>query len=257
MVLLKYQTENIAKRSCQSTAPFLFNYLIPFFVTIGMILMDILQEAAGFYRYLTRYQFTFILGRKGEEKKIVLRTLDEHFPHLIGLDKLKDLDFIFTKKKKNLGKSSVLPRIESQDITLDQIEKSSHFTNENFSHSIENRIAYFPKIGTLFEPDIDLNEVYFMFYSKKAYSSIDADYLLRIRINVDTTPCYLNLFIKKDSYQNDPNVEYYFPRSFFPRLNTDYEKGQTKMTLLKKSKVDTDGEEILFVHKNYEKLVIQ
>lgn len=214
--------------------------------------MSILQEAADFYKYLMSYQFTFILGKKGSETKIVLRSKDEHFPHLIGLDKLKDLN-LFTKNGKNLGKEAVLPRINGEDITLEKISKSSHFTNDDFSHSIENRIRYFPKIKTLFEANLNLNEAYFMFYKNKAYSNIDADYLLVIKIEVNSESCYLNLFIKKDSHQNKGEVEYYIPISFFPRLNTNYQNGQGKMTLLQKSKHNTDTNEILYTHSNYKK----
>ena len=189
-------------------------------------------------------KFTFIFGNKKREQQVItISASDEHFPHLIGLDKLTDIaDSIYRGKSK----AKIVAGIQNGEIKLSEIEKSSLYIHGQFEHSIENRIKFFPLIKPIFDEGIDVGEASFIFLKKKAYSKIDADYLLRLKIRQDSKEYYLNLFLKKDKLSND-----YIPISFFPRLNNDYEKTQTRLTLLYRKKENGEISEELYVHKNY------
>lgn len=185
---------------------------------------DILKDAAEFYRILTNHHYKFTLGYKGTSKEIILRCKDENFPHLLGLDKLKDIrQVVFKeivddlskeyikrkgkhkrkqkrKKKSNQGKEMVIKRIESNDLTLEDLEKSTHFqyVDKDIPFSIEDRIKYFPYIKILFESVdhvVNRDEVYFTFFRKKVFSNIDAEYLIRVTIvDCKGNNIYLNFF---------------------------------------------------------------
>lgn len=206
--------------------------------------MDILQEATDFFNDLSDSKFTLIFGNKKREQQVItISASDEHFPHLIGLDKLTDITSSIYRGK---DKSQIVSGIQSGEITLSKIEKSSHYIHDQFEHSIENRIKFFPLIKPMFDKGIDVGEASFIFLKKKAYSKIDADYLLRLKIKQDSKEYYLNLFLKKDKESHD-----YIPISFFPRLNNNYEKNQTRLTLLYRKKEKGAISEELYVHKNY------
>lgn len=86
------------------------------------------------------------------------------------------------------------------------------------------------------------DEMTFIFIKKMAYSQIDADYLIRFKTDPEDQGCYLNLFLKKDNYSDD-----FIPISFFPRLNDDYEKRQSRLTLLYKTR-STEEKTEEFIH---------
>ncbi len=130
----------------------------------------------------------------------------------MGLGKLKDLHIA----KQN--RQMVFNEILSGTITYQSIHTSRYLS------LIENRFAPLACIEQL----LDDNRLVFR-YSKKRnqFSLIEADYLL-------STPLYKNdiyLFLAR----NNDNSSY-FCRSFFPKENIDYSKGQAVYTLLYKEK---------------------
>ena len=103
------------------------------------------------------------------------------------------------------SREKVFSQILSGQITLDDIKKNRYFC------SIQNRLESFRKI--------------------EALSLIEAEYLL------STPHEYTDVYIfldKKDEAWN------FFCRSFFPKEDRDYTKGQAVCTLLKKEKINTD-----------------
>lgn len=207
--------------------------------------MDLLKNAADFYSDLMKYEFTFILGdRKRKLNKITLAAKSEHFPHVIGLDKLKDIGGLIYK---NHSKEQILFGIQNGEITTEHLEKSSHYVQKRFEFSIKNRIQLFPALRPVFDKGWNKDEITFTFIKEKAYSKIDAEYLIRFRINRDMHNYYLNLFLKKDRYSNN-----FIPVSFFPRLDHSYEKGQPRLTLLYKARSTEDQKEELYIHKGFD-----
>lgn len=208
--------------------------------------MDILTNAADFYKEFMTYKFTLIFGdKKRRQHNITIVAKSEHFPHVIGLDKLKDITGSIYRTH---NKEQVINGIQNGDITTNQIEKSSHYTNKQFEHSVKHRIEFFPLLRPIIDNGWNKEEVTFIFFKDKAYSKIDADYLIRFKITHDSQEYYLNLFLKKDNLS-----DVYIPISFFPRLNNDYEKNQSRLTLLYKARKieeDEDTEE-LYIHKGF------
>lgn len=214
--------------------------------------MDILVEAADFYRKLTNSEYKFEIAYKGQIKTITFIAKDENFPHLIGLDKLKDINTkVFvddrkakdkrgnTKANKNIAKERVLGRVEERKLTIEDLSKSSHFDlkQDSKEFSVKDRMKYFLYLKKFFDSTSGIEnpeEVYFSFYKKQAYSSIDAEYLIRLIIVDNEVKVYLNFFIKEDMYSE--NEVKYIPISFFPRTDDKYEKMQKRWTLLYKSK---------------------
>lgn len=65
-----------------------------------------------------KYKFKLILGKKGQQYIITIAAKSEHFPHVIGLDKLKDID---TALFKNRNKGQIITGIQEGEITSFQI----------------------------------------------------------------------------------------------------------------------------------------
>ena len=62
--------------------------------------MTILEDAANGYQSLINKKIINIYGKKGKEIHITILFKDEHFPHLIGLDKLKDIESTIYKNRE-------------------------------------------------------------------------------------------------------------------------------------------------------------
>ena len=138
------------------------------------------------------------------------------FHHHMGLHKLHDLRLSRANREK------VFSQILSGQITLDDVKKSRYFC------SIRKRLEPFQKIEELF----DKNDLIFRYNRKlQAFSLIEAEYLL----STPHEPTDVYIFLdKKDEAGN------FFCRSFFPKEEKDYTKGQAVYTLLKKEKINTD-----------------
>lgn len=205
--------------------------------------MDSLTNAADFYNELMKYKFNLILGKKGKQHIITIAAKSEHFPHIIGLDKLTDIG---TSLYKNRNNDQIIHGIQDGEITIQDIEKSSHYNHNQFEYSVKNRIELFPYLRPIIENGWNENEMTFIFIKRIAYSQIDADYLIRFRTDHKGQECYLNLFLKKDNYSDD-----FIPISFFPRLNDNYEKDQPSLTLLYKTRSTKDKNEELYIRDGF------
>lgn len=209
--------------------------------------MDNLQKAAVFFKYISENEFKFVLGSKGKQREIVISASEDHFPHLVGLDKLIDIkNSIF----RTQGKKEVLARILSGDLGLELIEKSSFFINDEFHQSIENRISFFSLLRPMFTNGDVLGEANFVFLKKNAYSSINANYLFRLQIKSGAQVYYLNLFLKRDESPG-ASSNHYIPISFFPRTDNKYETKQQSLTVLFKLRKKEDETEVLYTRNGF------
>lgn len=176
---------------------------------------DILQKSAVAYRNLLSTQYNIIMGRKGKKHNISLVFEKEHFQHLIGLHKIVDNDFL-----RSSNRAKIYDSVLDGTITYDVISKSPYFKE------MRNRIELFCELENL----LDSENIIYNFNEKNAgFSLIKAKYLVNSRL--DSKEIYI--FI--DKIKDD---EKYFCRSFFPKEEKDYTKGQTKLTLLYKEKVN-------------------
>lgn len=177
--------------------------------------MDELQACAIAFENLLTIKYHIIIGRKGKSKDLTISFEAVEFHHLVGLHKLIDLRLARANREKTFY------QILSGSITLDDIKKSRYFYN------IQKRLEPFQQIESLF----DKNDLIFSYNKKlQAFSLIDAEYLLSTPHKC--TDVYI--FLDKKEISN-----HFFFRSFFPKEDKDYTKGQAVYTLLKKEKINT------------------
>lgn len=178
--------------------------------------MDGLLACAKAFENLLPVKYHIIIGRKGKSVELTVSFQAVEFHHLMGLHKLHDLRLSRANREK------LFSQILSGQITLDDVKKSRYFC------SIRKRLEPFQKIEELF----DKNDLIFRYNRKlQAFSLIEAEYLLSTPH--EHTDVYIFLD-KKDEAGN------FFCRSFFPKEEKDYTKGQAVYTLLKKEKINTN-----------------
>jgi len=184
--------------------------------------MDKLKKCAIAFQDLLDKQYKIILARKGKETEILLTFDKTDFYHLVGLQKLTDL--VYLKKDR----SRIFDEILKGDITYEMIRKSPFFeANESKKqYGIKDRIDYFMHIERI----LDSNNLAFKFNkNKNTWSLIDCKYIFE-NLDFDKN---IYVFIDERTYNGDK-----FCRSFFPRVDKDYTRSQTKMTLIYKEKIN-------------------
>lgn len=174
--------------------------------------MDYLQACAKTFEHLLDTKYHIVIGRKGKLTELNLLFDPTEFHHLIGLHKLHDLRLSRGNREK------IFYQILAGDISMDNLKKSLYFS------SIQKRIEPFSKI----EDFLDSNKLIFRYNQKlQSFSLIEAEYLLSTPYQ--TTDIYIFL-------DQRPEPSSFFCRSFFPKEDKDYTKGQAVYTLLKKEK---------------------
>ena len=175
--------------------------------------MDKLLECTRAFEKLLDTQYRIIIGRKGKKVEIVIGFSKLDFHHLMGLGKLKDLRIA----KQN--RETVFNEILKGIITYKEI------TESRYIGLLQNRFEPLMSIEQL----LDNSRLVFRYNTKlNQFSLIEADYLLSIPHEEKD----IYIFIAK----NEASGTYYC-RSFFPKEQTDYTKGQAIYTMLYKEKV--------------------
>lgn len=174
--------------------------------------MDKLSECARAYEKLLDIQYKIVIGRKGKTEELCIRFSKWDFHHLAGLGKLKDLRI--ARKNRLL----VFDDILEGRTTCETISASRYIGQ------IENRFAPLMHIEDL----LDDNRLIFRYNAKlNQFSLIEADYLLSAPHEGNDIYIFL---------AEDKDKGLYFCRSFFPREQKDYTKGQAAWTMLYKEK---------------------
>ena len=177
--------------------------------------MDLLQTCAEAFEQLLPYQYHIVIGRKGKILEFTLSFDRADFHHLAGLHKLTDNVRFLTGKRE----------VIMQEILSGKL-KLSHAQQSAFFRQMEPRLKPLAHL----EECLDSNEMIFRYNSKvHTFSVIQADYLLQN--NFEGNPVYLFLVCRKGA---DTQV----CRTFFPKTEKDYAKGQPRYTLLKKEKIN-------------------
>lgn len=175
--------------------------------------MDKLAGCALAFEKLLDVQYRMIVGRKGKAVNFLVGFSMLDFHHLMGLGKLKDL------RLATMNRETVFKNILTGKISYEMIAKIRYI------HLIENRFLPLTHIERL----LDDNHLVFRYNSKlNQFSMIEADYLLTSPY--EKNDVYIFLAKKEDT-------GCYFCRSFFPKEQKDYTKGQAVYTLLYKEKI--------------------
>lgn len=182
--------------------------------------MDKLEECAKTFERLTNIEYRIVVGRKGVTCNINLKFEPAEFHHLLGLHKLKDN--MINKERR----TKVFEKILRGKITYEKLKQSSYFLD------IANRIKPLAELEKL----LDKNDIIFKYNNKvNSFSRIQADFLL------------CSKYIDNDIYifiSERGNTDDYYCRSFFPKENIDFSRGQAKYTLLYKEKINLLTNEI-------------
>lgn len=174
--------------------------------------MDKLSACANAYLKMMDLTYRIVLGRKGNLYELHIGFEAVSFHHLIGLHKLHDLRIARANREK------VFYDILAGQIRYNLIEKSRYFPQ------IKDR--FLPFVGM--EQIFDDNHLIFRYNAKaNRFSLIEADYLMSTPYKGHDIYIFL-------AQQQDGNN--YYCRSFFPKEQTDYTKGQTVWTMLYKEK---------------------
>lgn len=175
-----------------------------------------LKKAALSFKELLNIEYRIIVGRKGIKTEFVIEFRKENFFHLAGLQKLTDIIYPTENKER------IFDLIIEDQITEDFISKSSKFQTIN-----SERIIPFNNI----EKIMDSNNLVFKFNrSHNNWTSMECKFILENLENDD--PIYV--FVDG----NYELKEKMFCRSFFIKTQKDFTKGNTKMTLLYKEKIN-------------------
>ena len=178
---------------------------------------------------LLNTEYDIILGRKGVLAHLVLQFDRKDCFHLMGIQYLRD------RPQFNRSRDRIFDEILNGTIMPSEAESSV------FYGKIKERVNLLPHL----EQIIDSNDTVFKYNEKiLSFSSIQAEYLMEN--SVHQREVYLFLSKNKDNI--------YYCRSFFPKEDLDYTKGQASWTLLYKAKreISSGKETVLFdrLHKN-------
>lgn len=170
--------------------------------------MDKLLTAAQFYNSeLNGRNFHLKAGKKGNIIEFDIKFTSEHFHHLAGLHKLKDL----TQVQGN--KTYIFKKVLNGKITVDDIQKSDFFSD------IENRLNNFCEIKeALYGKELMIKSL------RGEFNSIQADFMLT---KTDKNYGYAHLFLI------NKNEAITVPVTFIVHPNNDYLKNNPeKWTVL-------------------------
>lgn len=174
--------------------------------------MDKLALCANTYLRMMDLTYRIVLGRKGKLCELLIGFEAVSFHHLVGLHKLHDLNIARASREK------VFRDILEGKISYSFISKSKYFP------LIENRFLPFSDIEKIF----DDNRLIFRYSSQaNQFSLIEADY--RLSTPYSGNDIYIFLAKRQDNGK-------YYCRSFFPKEQVDYTKGQAIWTMLYKEK---------------------
>ncbi|MBU5424893.1 hypothetical protein KQI41_00605 [Tissierella pigra] len=193
-----------------------------------------LKSAALSFKNLLDIEYKIVVGRKGITTELIIEFKKENFFHLVGLQKLNDINYPSENKEK------VFDLIIENQITESFISKSSKYEVTNIE-----RITPFVKI----EEIMDSNNLVFKFNrSQSNWTSVECKFILE---NIDSGG---SIYIFIDG--NYELKEKMFCRSFFLKTQKDFTNGNTKMVLLYKEKINKKTGEWSSVKKTDNKNLI-
>ena len=170
--------------------------------------MDELQQTAVEFSKLFNKDFIYEID-DGLKMKLIFAP--GHFHHLLGLNKLKDIDMV-AKSPQNSA-NYIYGNIYNGSVTLNDVKKSRFFDE------IELRFRHFKQINVIAESA----KVIYQFDPALIKSEKLKAGCILFKMSNDNM--YLNLLIKID----DAKGGFYVPYTFIPRLADDYIRSQKEM----------------------------
>ena len=141
--------------------------------------LTMLYQSATNFKRLTESQFVFHVSKKNKTRRIIINFNDENYYHLVGIQKLTDIN-----KNYTTNKSKFLSQLMSGDIAPAKIKKSKYY------FQINGRIelcCYLHSI--LYNSDLEIYE-----YNPKAISwqnsRVKFDYVLKFKYRKSKHICF-------------------------------------------------------------------
>ena len=179
--------------------------------------MDDLMKSALAFRRLLDFEYEIIAGSKGHLLEMMLCFKKEHFMHLVGLHKLRDLQFLKNSSHK------IFDLILKGRLTYQDISKSVFFSE------IEDRIRLFP----ILEEALDSNELIIKYKKELVKGTfVQASHIFVYPFK----GTILHFFVDCDTEEGK-----YFGRSFFSREDDRFLKNQQTFKILQKTKCDMES----------------
>ena len=184
--------------------------------------MALLLEAAAAWAKLldTSYQFTY--GKKRTLFEIALSFSADQFYHLSGFQYINDIDFQIPIRKETF-----FCKLLSSEIDVTSVEASAVWPD------IEGRMKALVRLEDILDSDFSL----FRFNPKvlRFHSDIPANFLIKN----DATGDVVFLFVDGPLHES-------FCRSIFTQSNCNYAENQSRLSLLKKVKVNSAEMTVFF-----------
>ena len=181
--------------------------------------MSMLMEAAKEYAKLFDKDYIYTL-----ETGTVLQVyfIPGFFHHLIGLQKLKDIDVVI--KRPHNSPAYIFRNILNGKISLETIQKSKFF------NEIENRLRHFSQIKHM----VEFEKVIVDFEPSRIRSKMGkADYVFFKRSNDNM---YLNLFLTGDAKDKNKHI----PLTFLAELTDYYTYGQKVIKIVSMNTIERE-----------------
>ncbi len=200
--------------------------------------MDVLQLCAQNYSALCQYTYDCTIARKNTSTDLKFTFSPYEFRHLAGLHRLEN-----PKLRKNSER--ILKEILAGKITLETLRSSANWAEEGAKVLL--------RLDALSQLDRLMDEFFLIFgFSGEKLAAvkppirtrIDADYLIKFQLESGIT-----------FFFSVRQRETYCGRSIFVNNVCDYSAGQTKFTLLEKSKthLPTGETTLLYRRESYQK----
>lgn len=197
--------------------------------------MDALQQCAQKYAELCGYTYECTIARKNTLQVLRFTFSPYEFRHLAGLHRLES---------KRLRKNSerLLKDALAGKLTLADLQKAPNWPQE--AETILGRLAALSQLDVLMDEFL----LIYGFSAQKlvpaVHTKIEADYLIKFELK-DGRTFFFSVRQKED----------YCGRSLFINNEQDYSAGQTKYTLLEKSRtnVQTGETALLYQRESYQK----
>lgn len=192
--------------------------------------MGLFLDAAIAWNDLHNVSYKLDVARKGKLTQIELYFCDEDFPHLVGMQYAKDVDFGI-RKFEYYGEK-LISALLTKRLDDARIESSRNWDR------ISGRLTAIINLQNTFDNEFKI----FAFNRGKVrgYSQIDAEFLIKSTISDDIYFVFL-----------DKRSGRYYCKSAFGKEPIDYAENQSGMTLLQKIKVVDGAVNILFTKDGY------
>ena len=177
---------------------------------------DKLKECALAYNNLLNKEYYIKAGKKGKLIEVRIFFDKEHFYHLSGLHKLRDI----WQVKINTAK--LYDDILNEKLTYNEISSSAFFDE------MSDRLEYLPYL----EQILDSEETMIKYNQSQTKSGIEAKYIIYSRID----GLYVHFFIDLNEERQK-----YFGRTFFTREDSLYLQDRP-YKILEKIKITKDAE---------------